>query len=97
MTLFRLLGPLEVEHDDGPIALGGERARALLTALLLQPNSLVPAYRLIEVLWPNATLDNPENAFAPGRGPVAQPARPAWPVPGDPTPRLPHRGGAKPD
>ena len=63
MTLFRLLGPLEVEHDDGPIALGGERARALLTALLLQPNSLVPAYRLIEVLWPNATPDNPENAL----------------------------------
>ena len=63
MTLFRLLGPLEVEQDDGPIALGGERARALLTALLLQPNSLVPAYRLIEVLWPNATPDNPENAL----------------------------------
>jgi len=63
MTLFRLLGPLDVEHEGRLIALGGQRSRALLTALLLQPNSIVAAYRLIEILWPDATPDNPENAL----------------------------------
>ena len=32
---FRILGPLEVEGGSGPIALGGQKQRALLAALLL--------------------------------------------------------------
>jgi DNA-binding SARP family transcriptional activator len=33
---FRVLGPLEVVDDEGsPLALGGGKPRALLTALLL--------------------------------------------------------------
>ncbi len=49
---FRLLGPLEVLGDDGaPIPLGGKRPRALLALLLLHPNAVVLADRLIDGVW----------------------------------------------
>jgi predicted ATPase/DNA-binding SARP family transcriptional activator len=48
---FRVLGPLEIESDDGPLVVSGRRPRALLAALLLQPNSLVPTERLVDALW----------------------------------------------
>jgi predicted ATPase/DNA-binding SARP family transcriptional activator len=49
---FRLLGPLEVVGDDGaPVAIGGRRPRALLTLLLLHPNEVVSADRLIDGIW----------------------------------------------
>ena len=37
MQEFRILGPLEARSEEGPIALGGPRQRALLAALLLRP------------------------------------------------------------
>ncbi|HVE98481.1 MAG TPA: BTAD domain-containing putative transcriptional regulator [Mycobacteriales bacterium] len=49
--LFRVLGPLEVETAGVPAVPPGPRPRALLTALLLQPNTVVPAYRLAEAVW----------------------------------------------
>ncbi len=49
--LFRVLGPLAVEPDTGPLVLAGARSRALLTALLLAPGKLVPVHRLAEALW----------------------------------------------
>src|SRR5262245_1999069 len=49
---FRILGPLEVEGDSGPIQLRGRKQRALLALLLLRANEVVPAGRLIELLWP---------------------------------------------
>jgi WD40 repeat protein/DNA-binding SARP family transcriptional activator len=48
---FRLLGPLEVTGDDGPIALGGTKQRTVLALLLLRANALVPAERLIDEVW----------------------------------------------
>jgi DNA-binding SARP family transcriptional activator/ABC-type transport system substrate-binding protein/DNA-binding beta-propeller fold protein YncE len=48
---FRLLGPLEVEDDGGPLALGGTKQRALLAILLLHANEVVSRDRLIEELW----------------------------------------------
>ena len=49
---FRVLGPLEVVADDGtPLALGGGKPRALLAALLLEPNRVVSTDRLIDALW----------------------------------------------
>ena len=48
---FRILGPLEVEGDGGEIRLGGRKPRALLALLLLHPNEVVPADRLIDELW----------------------------------------------
>jgi predicted ATPase/DNA-binding SARP family transcriptional activator len=61
--MFRVLGPLEVETDDGRIPLPGQRPRALLTALLLEPNSVVPGYRLVEALWGEEPPEAPANAL----------------------------------
>lgn len=46
-----MLGPLEVAGDDGPVALGGGKQRAVLAHLLLRANSVVPADRLIDEVW----------------------------------------------
>jgi YVTN family beta-propeller protein len=48
---FRILGPLEVRDGDRPLALGGEKQRALLAILLLHRNEVVSADRLIDELW----------------------------------------------
>jgi DNA-binding SARP family transcriptional activator len=48
---FRILGPLEVEGASGPVALGGQRQRALLAALLLEAGRVVPTDRLVDLLW----------------------------------------------
>ena len=49
---FRILGPLEVLDRGRPVALGGPKQRALLTALLTTPNRAVSIDRLIDMLWP---------------------------------------------
>src|SRR5436190_131637 len=51
---FRILGPLEIEGPAGEITLGSGKQRALLALLLLHANDVVPAGRLIELLWPDA-------------------------------------------
>ena len=48
---FRILGPLEVVDGDRPLALGGERQRALLALLLTRANEVVSTDRLIDELW----------------------------------------------
>ena len=48
---FRILGPLEVEGDRGPVSLGGQRQRALLAALLLEAGRVVATDRLVDLLW----------------------------------------------
>jgi DNA-binding SARP family transcriptional activator/streptogramin lyase len=48
---FRILGPLEVRHDDRVVALGGPKQRALLAALLLNANRTVSSERLIDEVW----------------------------------------------
>jgi DNA-binding SARP family transcriptional activator len=51
---FRILGPLEVEGDRGPIVLGGQQQRSLLTVLLLEAGRVVPTDRLVDLLWGEA-------------------------------------------
>ena len=52
MTLeFRILGPLEVSDETGPIALGGPRQRGLLAILVLEAGRVVPTDRLVDLLW----------------------------------------------
>ncbi len=58
---FRILGPLEVWDGGREVSLGGGKPRALLAALLLHPNEVVPADRLIDELWGD---DSPEDAAA---------------------------------
>jgi hypothetical protein len=58
MTLFRILGPLEVDVAGETVPLGGPKERAVLAHLILRANELVPAEILIDQLWP----DEPEKA-----------------------------------
>jgi DNA-binding SARP family transcriptional activator len=51
---FRILGPLEVVGDDGPIALGGPKQRATLAILLLDANRVVSVERLADGLYSGA-------------------------------------------
>jgi DNA-binding SARP family transcriptional activator len=51
---FRILGPLEVVAEGRVLDLGRGRQRALLAILLLRPNQIVPADRLIDDLWAGA-------------------------------------------
>src|SRR3990172_3822345 len=58
---FRILGPLEVWDEGREVSLSGPKPRALLAVLLLHPNEVVPADRLIDGLWGE---DSPESAAA---------------------------------
>jgi DNA-binding SARP family transcriptional activator/tetratricopeptide (TPR) repeat protein len=48
---FRILGPLEVMSDDGPVEVRGAKPRGLLGLLLMHANEVVPPDRLIDDLW----------------------------------------------
>ena len=48
---FRILGPLEVHSQSGPVALGGVKPRAVLGMLLLHRNEPVRPERLALALW----------------------------------------------
>src|SRR6266508_3397090 len=49
---FRILGPLEVEHEGRQLLLEGRQQRALLALLLLHANEVVPVDAIIDELWP---------------------------------------------
>ena len=51
MLEFRLLGPLEVVGETGPVLLGGHKQRAVLASLLLEAGRVVSTDRLVDVLW----------------------------------------------
>ena len=59
---YRILGPLLVSREGGPVALGGRRNRELLSVLLLRANEVVSSDRLVEALWSGAAPDNPRKA-----------------------------------
>jgi len=48
---FRILGPVEVTDDGAPLQLGGQKQRALLALLLLNPNRVVSTDRIMDALW----------------------------------------------
>ena len=51
MPEFRILGPLEVSDETGPLLLGGLKQRAVLALLLLDAGRVVSVDRLIDALW----------------------------------------------
>jgi DNA-binding SARP family transcriptional activator len=51
---FRILGPLEVVTDTGPVRLGGPRQRATLAILVLNANRVVSVDRLADDLYAGA-------------------------------------------
>jgi DNA-binding SARP family transcriptional activator len=54
MLEFRILGPLEVAGEQGPIPLGGPRQLATLAILLLSANRVVSVERLADDLYAGA-------------------------------------------
>jgi DNA-binding SARP family transcriptional activator len=66
---LRILGPLEVSDETGPIALGGQRQRALLAVLALEPGRVVATDRLVDLLWGEGA---PKTAMASLQNGVAQ-------------------------
>jgi DNA-binding SARP family transcriptional activator len=51
---FRILGPIEVAADIGPVRLGGLKQRATLAILLLSANRVVSVERLADDLYAGA-------------------------------------------
>ncbi|MFJ6717400.1 ATP-binding protein [Streptomyces sp. NPDC091259] len=59
---YAILGTAQAVRDDGtPVAVGGARLRALLTALALRPGRTVPADLLVDQVWDG---DPPADAVA---------------------------------
>ncbi len=58
----RLLGPIEVERGSEPVALGGQKPRALFAALALEPGRVVSVDRIVEALWPGDPPDTAAHA-----------------------------------
>jgi DNA-binding SARP family transcriptional activator len=52
---YRILGPLEVLGEQGPVRLGGPKQRATLAILLLSANRVVSVERLADDLYSGAT------------------------------------------
>ncbi|MFD5825953.1 BTAD domain-containing putative transcriptional regulator [Lentzea sp. NPDC060358] len=51
MLEFRLLGPVEAVVGGRPVPLGGLKPQVLLAALVLERGRVVPANRLVELVW----------------------------------------------
>lgn len=60
---YRILGPLEVENDEGRVPLGPPKQRDLLGLLLLSPRQVVPISSMIEHLWGEAAPRSAEHAI----------------------------------
>jgi WD40 repeat protein/DNA-binding SARP family transcriptional activator len=66
---FRILGPLEVATENGPVRLGGRKQRGVLAILLLHANEVVSVERLADELYAGAP---PPTADAQVRDHVSQ-------------------------
>ena len=60
---FRILGPLTVLVDGGPVAIGGPKQRALLALLLLNANRVVSRDRLVGELFPEQSVNSADHAL----------------------------------
>jgi WD40 repeat protein/DNA-binding SARP family transcriptional activator len=63
MTLFRILGPLEVDVAGDSVPLGGPKQRAVLAHLVLRANQLVAAETLIDQIWPEEPPEKVRNVI----------------------------------
>ena len=68
MIEFRILGPLEVVQSGEPLALGGQKQRALLGLLVLHAGSVVSTDRLLDQVWgeqpPRTALTSLQNQIS---------------------------------
>jgi DNA-binding SARP family transcriptional activator len=51
VTEFRILGPLDVVDERGPVALSGPKQRALLALLLIHAGETLSTDRIVDELW----------------------------------------------
>jgi DNA-binding SARP family transcriptional activator len=51
VTDFRILGPLEVVDENGPLPISGPKQRALLGLLLVHAGEVLSTDQLVDVLW----------------------------------------------
>jgi DNA-binding SARP family transcriptional activator len=62
---YRILGPVEVAGETGPLSLGGQKQRALLGLLILSAGTVVSTDRIVDQLWgehpPKAVLASLQN------------------------------------
>jgi DNA-binding SARP family transcriptional activator/ATP/maltotriose-dependent transcriptional regulator MalT len=58
-----LLGPIEVVREGEAVALGGQKPRALLAMLALEPGRVVSVDALVEALWPGDPPDTAGHAI----------------------------------
>src|SRR5262249_38936068 len=56
---LRVLGPIEVLTEDGPVRLGKRQHRLILGILGMEAGRLVPAQRLIHLLWGDSPPSRP--------------------------------------
>jgi DNA-binding SARP family transcriptional activator len=61
---FRILGPLEVLVGGNPVRVTAPRQRAVLAALLLHPDEVVPVRTLVEAVWEDRPPNAPANQLA---------------------------------
>ncbi|MGY1702891.1 BTAD domain-containing putative transcriptional regulator [Geodermatophilus sp. SYSU D00766] len=54
---FSVLGPLQVEDGEGPLAVGGHKPRTLLAVLLVARGDVVAADRLVAAVWGDTPPD----------------------------------------
>jgi serine/threonine-protein kinase len=59
---FRILGPLEVVGEDGPLRLGGPKPRVVLAHLVVRANRVVPVELLVDEIWGENLPENARNA-----------------------------------
>ncbi len=57
---YRVLGPVEVEHDGVLLALPASKPRALLARLALEPGRVVAVAALVEALWDEPPASAPK-------------------------------------
>jgi len=61
---FRILGPVQLLGDDGRVITPARRReRCLLAVLLLEPNHVVPAHRLTDLLWEDQPSEHARRAL----------------------------------
>jgi predicted ATPase/DNA-binding SARP family transcriptional activator len=61
--LVRLLGPFEVEGDDGPVLLAGSSQRAVLALLALRAGRPVGVTELTDAVWPDEPPPSARNTL----------------------------------
>jgi DNA-binding SARP family transcriptional activator/tetratricopeptide (TPR) repeat protein len=80
---FRVLGPLQAVSNGRRLRLGGPRQRAVLAALLSDPNRTLSRSRLIELVWDEPTPSAEANLRS-----YLSKLRTVLEEPGDDTPRI---------